>query len=495
MEFMDRLKKIFKVIVEGIMKGKKIFIILAVVVVMGILVVAAIKNKPQAEETIGGDKAGIRVQVEKVKTDNIQTKISSSGKLEAVDTQTVYLDTSNKVISVKKEVGDAVQKGDVILTLDKEAKLSNEKSLQVLEAQLAVANEALNNLLGESEKGDVLKAKQAIATLENSKKKLENSITQTKIKIETLERNLATAEKQLKVDKELLVEGLISQDAIDKEKDAIEDIKKNITENRDSIAVSQGEIETLNLQMTTAQYDLDVLLNKEASKTKEEAISAKKAEITNYQKQIYDVKTSLNKATTTIVAPIDGVITDLPVEDGMSVSAGATLFTIVDPSKLKVECDISPYYAPDLKVGLEAIVKYTGSKTIEVEGEVTKVAAVATVKTTTSGETISLPVDVEIKEPGGIIKPGFSVDVKLITNTRENVCVVPLLAVLEEEENEYYVYIVKEDGSLEKRTVTQGLSNGLYIEVEGVNEGEMIVSNPSDTLTEDTKVSYEKGDM
>ena len=72
---------------------------------------------------------------------------------------------------------------------------------------------------------------------------------------------------------------------------------------------------------------------------------------------------------------------------------------------------------------------------------------------------------------------------------------MPLLAVLEEDDNEYYVYVVKEDGSLEKRSVTQGLSNGLYIEVEGVAEGEMVISNPSDTLTEDTKVSYEKGDM
>ena len=315
------------------------------------------------------------------------------------------------------------------------------------------------------------------------------------IQVENLKKDLQDAEKQLKVDEQLLAEGLISQNTIDTEKDAIADINQKIKQMNDTIALNAESLKTIDLQITSAQYDLDVLLNKEESTAKKEAIAAKQAEIKGYEKQIYDTKTSLNKATTTVVAPISGVITSLPMEEGMSVAAGTALFTIVDPSKLKVQCDISPYYAPDLKVGLDAIVKYTGSKTIEVDGTVSKIAAVATVKTTSSGETTSLPVDVEIKEPGDIIKPGFSVDVKIITNTRENVCVVPLLAVLEEDDNEYYVYVVKEDGSLEKRSVTQGLSNGLYIEVEGVAEGEMVISNPSDTLTEDTKVSYEKGDM
>lgn len=474
------------------MKGKKILIIVAIVLVMGILIAAAMKNKPETEDTIGGDKTGVRVQVEKVTTDNIQTKISSSGKLEALDTQTIYLDTNNKVVKVAKETGDIVKQGEVILTLDKETKLSTEKSLELLETQLAAAQEALNDLLGASSKGDILKAEQSIATLQDSRKKAENEIANAKTEVENLKKDLQDAEKQLKVDEQLLAEGLISQNTIDTEKDAIADINQKIKQMNDTITLSAESLKTIDLQITSAQYDLDVLLNKEESTSKKEAITAKKTEIKQYEKQIYDAKTSLDKATTEVVAPISGVITKLDVEDGMTVAAGTALFTIVDPSKLKVECNISPYYAPDLKVGLDATVKYTGSKTIEVPGKVTKVAAVATVETTTKGETTSLPVEVEITEPGDIIKPGFSVDVKVITNTRENVCVVPLLAVLEEDENEFYVYVVKEDGSLEKRTVTQGLSNGLYIEVEGVNEGEMVVSNPSDDLTEDIKVSYEK---
>ncbi len=474
------------------MKGKKILIIVAVIAVVGALIVAAINNKPKEDDTIGGDKTGRRVQIEKVKTDSIQTKISSSGKLEAIDSQTVYLDANNKIIAVAKKAGDIVKKGDVIIVLDQETQLSTQKNLEVLNAQLAAANEALNDLMGASSKGDILKAQQSIAALQDSKKKAQNEIENAKTEINNLKTDLNEAEKQLKLDEELLSEGLISQNTVDNEKDKIATMKQKINQSNNTIALNTESLKTVDLQITSAQYELDVLLNKEESTSKKELITAKKTEIKQFEKQIYDAQTSLNKATTKVVAPISGVITKLDVEEGMSVAAGTALFTIVDPSKLKVKCNISPYYAADLKTGLDATVKYTGSKTIEVPGTVSKVSAVATVETTTKGETTSLPIDVEIAKPGEVLKPGFSVDVKVITNTRENVCVVPLLAVLEEDENEFYVYVVKEDGSLEKRTVTQGLSNGLYIEVEGVNEGEMVVSNPSDDLTEDIKVSYEK---
>ena len=478
------------------MKSKKIIIGVSACIVIAVLIAAAVKNKPKTEDTIGGDKEGMRVEVEYVKRDSIDTKISSSGKLEAIDTETVYLDVSNKIVTVHKEVGDTVEKGEVILTLDKEAQITNQNQLDTLQTQLAAAQKVLSDLSSQGSKGDILTTKSNIENLKNTKKQTQNTISETKVKIDNLLDDKKEAEENLAVNQKLLVEGLISQKEVDAIKDSITALEQQISTAESSIKLNEGTLETLDLQIETAQYNLNVLLNKESDRNKEQAILAKQTEIKQLETQISESQMSLSKKTTQIVAPISGVITALPVEEGMSVAGGTAVATIIDPSKLQVQCDISPYYAPDLKVGLDAIVKYTGSKTVEVAGEVTKVASVATVETTANGESTYIPVDVEISEPGDILKPGFSVDVKVITDSRENVCVVPLLAVMEEEENEYYVYVVKEDGSLEKRAVTEGLNTGLYIEVEGVEEGELIVNNPSDTLTEDTKVSYEKmGDM
>ena len=474
------------------MKGKKKFIIIGVIGIMVVLGVVANMNKPQVVETIGGYKEGPRVEVEQIKKDNIEAKISSSGKLKAVDSQTIYLDSGNKIITINKEVGDTVKKGEVILVLDEKVELTSQKNLESLEAQLTAAKEQLAALQGKASQKDVLSAEANLVGLRNNKKDTENSITNAKVELSNAERDLKKAEDDLKVNQELFDAGALADKDLIKFKDAVTTYKQQIDKIKDQIASGQASLKALDLQIQTAQYALDLLNNKVEDTNKNQQIASTESQIKSIESQIYTAQNNVENASTSVVAPMDGVITYLPEEEGMPVSAGSKVLTIVDPSKLEVTCDISPYYAADLRIGLDAIVKYTGSKTIEVNGKIAKVAAVAQVKKGTSDETVSLPVKVEIAEPGDTIKPGFSVDVKIITDTRTNVCVAPILAVIEGDDKEYYVYVVAEDGTLSKREVKQGLSNGLYVEIEGVNEGELVISNPANYLEEGTKVSYEK---
>ena len=473
------------------MNKKKWVIVGGVAILMMTCIIVAINRKPKAEETIGGYTEGKRVQVEYVKQEDIEAKISASGKLEAVHTKTLYLEMNNRIVKLHKEVGERVEKGEVIISLDQEAKLSNEKQLEVLETKLEVAQKGLEELLKKGSKGEILSAQSNIEQLKNSKAQTEKNKNDAQVSIKNLEKQLSDTQEELQVDEALLEEGLISQKEVDALKDTITQLTQKIDETKAAIELSEQSIKTIDLQIETAQYNLDILLNKVEDTNKEQAIAAKESEIKEIERQIYESKQSLSKTEAQVVAPITGVITELPVEEGMSVGVGTALLTIVDPSSLKVTCRIAPYYAADLKVGLEAEVKYTGSKIVEVMGEITKVSAVAEVEKTASGETASIPVEVQINEPGEIIKPGFSVNVKLITDTRENVCVVPILAVLDEEDISY-VNIVGEDGTLEKREIEQGLSNGLYVEASNVKPGELVVSALEDFLKEGMRVSYEK---
>ena len=474
---------------------KKPIIFGSIVAIMAISIVVAVKSKPEAVETIGGDKSGKRVQVEYIKQDDIEAKISSSGKLEAVNTKTVYLDATNKVVKLHKEVGDSVEKGEMIITMDEEVEVQTQNHIEALEKQLAAEKEALNQILGKGSQSEILNAEASIAALNDNKKATEQSIVDMTNNIDSLKRDVEQQEKDLETAKELLAEGLASQKEVDDLQKPIDDLKQNIEKVESNKVLSKQSLETIDAQIKTAQYNLDLLQNKVTDPTKKASIAAKESSIKNIQNQIEESKNNLNKASTEIIAPISGIITYLPEEEGVSVAAGSQLLTIVDPSSLKVECAISPYYAADLRVGLEAEVKYTGSTTVEVKGEVTKVSAIAEVEKTANGETTSIPVEVQINDPGNVIRPGFSVNVKLITDSREDVCLVPILAI-EEDDDASYVYIVKEDGSLEKREIEQGLSNGLYVEASNVEAGEMIVSSVEDFIQDGMKVSYEKiGDM
>lgn len=473
------------------MKKKKFAIFGGIVIVMIAFVVLAINNKPEVEETIGGYKEGKRVQVEYVKQENIETKISSSGKLEAINTKTIYLDASNKVVQLHKKVGDTVEKGELIITLDEEAKILGESKLDALEIQLAAAKQGLAQIQGAASQGDILSAESSISTLKNTKEQTEKTINDAKVSLANLNKDLQDQEKDLATNKQLLEGGFISQKEVDQVEDAITTIKQNITQTESTIALSEESLKTIDLQIQSAQYNLDILLNKVTDSTKKQSITAKQSEIKQLENQIQSAQMDLEKTTKAVIAPISGVITELPLEEGMTVPGGTAIVTIVDPSALKVNCNISPYYAADLRIGLDAEIKYTGSKTVEVDGKVTKVSEVAQVEKTASGETTSIPVEVEVTDPGTIIRPGFSVDVKVVTDTRDNVCVVPILAILEEDDLSY-VYVVREDGSLEKRQIDQGLSNGLYIEASNIEVDEMIVSTVEDFLEDGMKVSYEK---
>lgn len=474
---------------------KKLIIFGSIVAIMAIFVVVAAMKKPETVETIGGDKNGKRVQVEYIKQDNIEAKISSSGKLEAVNTKTVYLDTTNKVVKLHKEVGDTVEKGELIITMDKEVEIQTQNQIEVLEKQLTAEKEALNQLLGQGSQSEILNAEASLAVLKDNRKATEQSNVDITNNIANLKRDLVQQEKDLATTKELFEEGLASQKEVDDLQKAVDDFKQNIEKAESNKVLNEQSLTTIDAQIKTAQYNLDLLQNKITDTTKKASIAAKESSIKSIENQIEDSKNNLVKASTKIAAPINGVVTYLPTEEGISVAAGNPLLTIVDPSLLKVDCSISPYYAADLRVGLDAEVKYTGSTTVEVQGKVTRVSAVAEVERTANGETTSIPVEVQIDDPGNVIRPGFAVNVKLVTDARNGVCLVPILAV-EEDDDVSYVYIVREDGSLEKREIQQGLSNGLYVEASNVEPGEMIVSSLEDFIKDGMKVSYEKiGDM
>lgn len=484
------------------MKSKKIWIGIIVILVIVAFIGVALSKKPKTEDKIGGFKNGPRVKIEIVKKDDIQTKISSSGKLEAKDTRTIYGETANKIITIHKKVGDTIKKGDILLTLDKDTEERTQKQVEALEVQLKTTEDALNQLIIGGSRQEILNAQSAVIQAQKGAQDAADLLSTQKTNLENFQRDLKSQKIEYDVQTQLFSEGLVSQKEIDDAKTELTNLEQKVNSTKTAIASAQKSIEAANIQKETAEYTLGVLLNQIQDPDRKQSIGMKQSEVKNLQTQIFNAKNDLEKSGTKIIAPIDGVIIQAPTEEGMPITPGAALITIVDPSKLIINCDVSPYYAADLKVGLDTKIKYTGSKTIEVDGKVTKVAPVAIVKQTISDKSTSassaasIPIEIEVTNPGEIIKPGFSVDVKVITETRKGVCIIPLLATIEDDDNSTYVYVVKEDGTLEKRIVTQGLNNGLYVEADNLKENEIVVANPTDFLKEGTKVSYEKiGDV
>jgi multidrug efflux pump subunit AcrA (membrane-fusion protein) len=84
---------------------------------------------------------------------------------------------------------------------------------------------------------------------------------------------------------------------------------------------------------------------------------------------------------------------------------------------------------------------------------------------------------VEISCSDAPLKAGYTVDATIITKIVENTVVVPLMSTVREADGKNYVYIMRDDYSVEKRLVELGEYAGIYVEVSNMAEGEKTILN------------------
>jgi HlyD family secretion protein len=206
---------------------------------------------------------------------------------------------------------------------------------------------------------------------------------------------------------------------------------------------------------------------------------------------------------TTILAPIDGIVTTLRVKAGEVTvigtmnNPGTQLMTISDMSIVQAVLMVDETDTPTVQVGQKALLTIDayGGKTFQ--GIVTEVGNSPILKDdtdlaglTTTSDAINFKVRANLLAPQAGIRPGFSVTADIITGTKAKVLAIPLAAVVirdspkgEKTESgklktEEGVYAIK-DGKASFVPIKTGLSGELVIEVaSGLEKGQQIISGP-----------------
>ncbi len=182
---------------------------------------------------------------------------------------------------------------------------------------------------------------------------------------------------------------------------------------------------------------------------------------------------------TQLRAPFDGVIAEINGELGEVVTPSpigvATLPTVdlIDNSCLFIRAPIDEVDAPNVRAGLKAWITLDAFKDRKFSGQVRRVAPYVL-----DIEKQSRTVDVEaiIDDPDmQMLLPGYSADVQIILDERQDVLHVPTSAILEDSA----VYLIPVGGGrLEKRSIQAGLSNWEITEVlSGLQEGDFVVKS------------------
>ena len=205
---------------------------------------------------------------------------------------------------------------------------------------------------------------------------------------------------------------------------------------------------------------------------------------------------------TTMRAPMDGVVTALPVEEGEVAvigtmnNAGTVLMTIADMSVVEAVMEVDETDIPSVKVGQRASVTIDAYPNKTFPGLVTEVASspikVNGVATGTT-QAVNFEVKIQVENPPPDVRPGFSASADIITGTRPKALAIPIQALVVREkpgstsgkpQDEEGVF-VHQNGTVKFETVKTGLSGDSAIElVSGAKEGQQIVTGPFRALRE-----------
>jgi membrane fusion protein (multidrug efflux system) len=172
----------------------------------------------------------------------------------------------------------------------------------------------------------------------------------------------------------------------------------------------------------------------------------------------------------TIVAPIFGILNDLPQEIGQYVQPGDRIGEIVDIATAKVVVDVPERDVGYLRVGDSAEVMLDFAGKDKVSGKITFVGELADLSAHTT------PVEISVDNSGGILRSGQIVRVRLTRRVLDNVVMIPLAAVIPLEEG--YVTYVVDDGVARRREVQIDMDfvNGAQVRVaEGLSGGESLI--------------------
>ncbi|MGN0214864.1 MAG: efflux RND transporter periplasmic adaptor subunit [Muribaculaceae bacterium] len=197
------------------------------------------------------------------------------------------------------------------------------------------------------------------------------------------------------------------------------------------------------------------------------------AALENYEraKAACTSKSSTGGSATTSIA---GTITEIYVNDGEYVDAGAPIAKISRNSRLVLRADLPTSYARMASGFASANFRTANTdSTMSISQFQGRRISGNSLTATQPGY---IPVCFELTNNGSLVVGSFA-EVYLIGNERNNVISVPVKS-LTEELGSFYVYAQLDEECYEKRAVTTGINDGVNVEItSGLKSGDKVVVN------------------
>lgn len=252
--------------------------------------------------------------------------------------------------------------------------------------------------------------------------------------------------------------------------------------------IAKIEDDQYQIEADRAKATLDRLYN-EYQRNKElyerELIAAETYQNSQYeyesQKATYDLA-ELNLEYTSVKSPISGVISRRHVKEGNMIGIDQSMYRVTDFTPLQAILHIPEHEMSKIRKNQRAELRVDALPNQTFVGHVERISPVV------DSETGTFKVTIYVDETKDLLRPGMFGRVKIVYDTRENTRMIPKSAVISEDLAQS-VYVIK-DSLAFKKEIQTGYTNGLNVEVlNGLDDGEMVVTIGQGSLQDSSKVS------
>lgn len=237
---------------------------------------------------------------------------------------------------------------------------------------------------------------------------------------------------------------------------AVDAAQEELTNEQKAAAAAQA-IPSHDTDSTTATAGSTANASTDAS-----AVSAAQRNLATAQANLEQA--NAKAAGRTVTAPSSGSIVELNAKVGATVAGGMVMgegdtsggkqcMQIADLSKMKVTVQVGEKDIAKIAVGQSANVTYQAFPDIVSQGTVTAIASVANSDSNYSGASVTFNVDILIEAPDSRLKPGMTAQVSIVTEQLDDVVMVPTMALMTEDGENYYVNVAKDADGKETRRV------------------------------------------
>jgi len=211
------------------------------------------------------------------------------------------------------------------------------------------------------------------------------------------------------------------------------------------------------------------------ARAKQAACDAANASVEVSQARLSVVEAALDR--TRLTAPFAGTVAEVNGEVGEFVTPSPVgiptppAVDLMDTSCLYVSAPMDEVDAPEIRVGMPALISMDSIPDRKFDGRVRRVAPYV-LETEKQARTVDVEVDFLCPADCANMMPGYSADIEVILRSQESTLRIPTEALLEGNK----VMLFGSDGVLHERGVETGLSNWEWTEVKsGLAEGDEVV--------------------